>query len=561
MSDREDEPNAFVFPFDHSHTRPPRQLRNLLGGKGANLAEMTSVLGLPVPPGFTISTRACTLAGTSEWPEQLTDEVARAIEHLEASMGRRLGDSNDPLLVSVRSGAGSSMPGMLDTILNLGLNDASVEALARETRDERFALDTYARFIAMYGRVVLGLDSASNAAPPEGKSVDAGPELPAPSSAALRSLVARLLQTVTEQSSTPFPQNPSEQLRQAITAVFRSWNSPRAVAYRQHENIPHHLGTAVNVQVMVFGNRDERSGTGVAFTRNPSTGEREPFGDVLFNAQGEDVVAGIRNTLPLAALADRLPDVYSELLQIFGRLETHYRDMCDTEFTIEQGKLWMLQTRSGKRSGRAALRIAVEMVMDPAIALSEEEAVDRITAEHLRQVVAGETTSAKSSGLTTGIGASPGAAVGRVYFTADDAVEAADRGEPVILVRSETSPEDVHGMLAAEGLLTAHGGLASHAAVIARGWGKPAVVGASQLVIEERALVVEHTRIEEGEWLSIDGSSGVVSAGRTRLSESGPPAELAIVTEWALRQGRSLPSLDLTCARNGEREADASVAE
>ena len=463
---------TYVYAFDHRHSQPPMSLKDLLGGKGANLAEMTSVLELPVPPGFTITTDACRSYMVGGWPEGLSDEVASQLEALEQAMGKRVGDPADPLLVSVRSGAKFSMPGMMDTVLNLGLNDDSVKGLAAQTSDERFAYDSYRRFVQMYGRIVLGVpgeefdelfDESKTAA---GTASDA--EVPA---AALRELVGSFKDTVSRHTGEPFPQDPAEQLRGAIEAVFRSWNGPRAVAYRARERIAHELGTAVNVQAMVFGNRDDNSGTGVGFTRDPATGAQGAYGDFLVNAQGEDVVAGIRNTLALDEMKSLFPAVYEELLGIFERLERHYRDMCDTEFTIEQGKLWMLQTRVGKRTGVAALKMAVDMTTDPSIALSREEAVQRITADHLDQVLHPQFAPTDAPVIAAGLAASPGAGVGRAYFTADDAAAAAERGEDVILVRSETSPEDVHGMMASKGILTARGGLVSHAAVVARGWG------------------------------------------------------------------------------------------
>ncbi len=348
----------FVFDFDHKHARPPMELKDLLGGKGANLAEMTSVLALPVPPGFTISTDACREYMDGGWPESLDNEVARARTRLEKAMGKVIGDADDPLLVSVRSGAKFSMPGMMDTVLNLGLNDHSVEGLAKQTGDERFAFDSYRRFIAMYGRIVLELpgeefDSLFNAAKElAGTTSDA--KVP---TELLRYLVDSYQQIVERHTGQPFPQDPAAQLRGAIEAVFRSWNGPRAIAYRNRERIAHDLGTAVNVQAMVFGNRDDNSGTGVGFTRDPATGAKGAYGDFLVNAQGEDVVAGIRNTEPISELKKQFPAVHRELLAIFARLEGHYKDMCDTEFTIDQGKLWMLQTRVGKRTAGAAFRI------------------------------------------------------------------------------------------------------------------------------------------------------------------------------------------------------------
>jgi pyruvate,orthophosphate dikinase len=524
----------FVYDFDHKHRKPPMEMKDLLGGKGANLAEMTSVLGLPVPPGFTISTDACRAAMAGGWPDGLTAEIARARARLEKTMGKRIGDPSDPLLVSVRSGAKFSMPGMMDTVLNLGLNDRSVEGLARQTDDERFAYDSYRRFVAMYGRIVLGIpgdefDTLLEAAKElAGTDSDAGvpTEL-------LRYLVDAYQQIVERHTGKPFPQSPDDQLRGAVEAVFESWNGPRAIAYRNQERIAHDLGTAVNVQAMVFGNRDDASGTGVGFTRDPATGARGEYGDFLVNAQGEDVVAGIRNTEPLSALKDHFPAIHKELLGIFARLEAHYRDMCDTEFTIEQGKLWMLQTRVGKRTGAAALRMAVDMVGERAIKLTREEAVGRITGDHLDQVLHPQFAGSGHTVLTRGLGASPGAAVGRVYLTADAAQAAAEAGEPVVLVRSETSPEDVHGMLAAEGILTARGGLVSHAAVVARGWGKPAVVGAEGLRIAGSSFSVGDTVVEEGDWISVDGTSGTVVLGKVALSQGETPPEFDTILGWA----------------------------
>ncbi len=531
---------GYVFDFDHEHERRPMEMKDVLGGKGANLAEMTSVLKLPVPPGFTISTDACRAYMKEGWPEGLTEEVARARARLEAAMGKVIGDPANPLLVSVRSGAKFSMPGMMDTVLNLGLNDQSVEGLAALTNDERFAFDSYRRFIAMYAKIVMDLpgeefDSLFEAAK-ELAGTESDAKIP---TELLRYLVGAYQQVVLRHTGSPFPQSPAAQLRGAIEAVFRSWNGPRAIAYRRREHISDDLGTAVNVQAMVFGNRDDNSGTGVGFTRDPATGEKGSYGDFLVNAQGEDVVAGIRNTEPLAALADEFPDVYAELLEIFDRLEGHYRDMCDTEFTIERGKLWMLQTRVGKRTGRAALKMAVEMTKEEKIALKKSEAVARITEDHLDSVLHPQFATSGHDVLAVGLGASPGAAVGRAYFSADRAAEAAERGEKVVLVRSETSPEDVHGMLASEGILTARGGLVSHAAVVARGWGKPAVVGAEALVISDRSMRVGDTTIAEGDWLSVDGTMGTVMVGQIPLLPADPPKDLQTILGWAdeIREG------------------------
>jgi pyruvate,orthophosphate dikinase len=556
----------YAYSFEHRHRRAPKDMKELLGGKGANLAEMTSVLRLPVPPGFTITTDACRAFMDAGWPTGLSDEVTRHTARLEKAMQRRLGDPSDPLLVSVRSGAKFSMPGMMDTVLNLGLNDRSVKGLAAVTGDERFAYDSYRRFVALYGRIVLGIDGPAfdgllEAAKDEaGVATDA--ELPAD---ALRRLVDASKALVKERTRKPFPQDPQKQLRGAIQAVFASWDGARARAYREREKIPHDLGTAVNVQCMVFGNRDDRSGTGVGFTRNAATGEDKPYGDFLVNAQGEDVVAGIRNTLDLGELGDRFPDVHDELLAIFDRLEAHYRDMCDTEFTIEQGKLWMLQTRVGKRTGRAALRMAVDMTKQKrrkGWAISRDDALLRITEEHLDQVLHPQFADGDRTVLTKGLGASPGAGVGAAYFTADAAVEAAGRGEKVVLVRVETSPEDVHGMQVSEGVLTARGGLVSHAAVVARGWGIPAVVGAEALHIDGRSFTVGDIKVAEGDVISIDGATGEVVLGEAELTSAEAPEELATILGWAdaIRGGRNPRRRRLAVRANADTGEDAATA-
>ena len=547
----------YVFGFDHEHLRPPMELKDLLGGKGANLAEMTSVLGLPVPHGFTITTDACREYLESGWPDELTGQVSEALSILESKMGKSLGDPSDPLLVSVRSGAKFSMPGMMDTVLNLGLNDRSVEGLAAQTNDLRFAYDSYRRFIAMYGRIVLGVpgeefDKLFEAAKElSSASIDSEvpPELLKYLAAAYKDIVAR-------HSGKTFPQEPMEQLRGAIEAVFSSWNGSRAIAYRRREGIPNDLGTAVNVQSMVFGNRDDNSGTGVGFTRDPATGDKGMYGDFMVNAQGEDVVAGVRNTEPLSALKNRFPQIFNELEDIFVRLEGHYRDMCDTEFTIERGKLWMLQTRVGKRTGVAALRMAVDMTDEPEIALTKEEAVLRITSDHLDSVLHPQFKSKELNVIARGLGASPGAAVGKVYFSADDAIAASERGEKVILVTKETSPEDVHGMLSSEGVLTSRGGLVSHAAVVARGWGKPAVVGADAVRIVGRSFIASGITVFEGDEVSIDGSSGDVVLGAVELTSSTPPPEFYTILKWAdeIRFGK------VAVRANADNGPDASNA-
>jgi pyruvate, orthophosphate dikinase len=531
----------YVYAFDHKHRRPPMELKDLLGGKGANLAEMTSVLQLPVPPGFTISTDACRAYMHGGWPDGLDEEIAKHVFRLEKKMGRKLGDPFDPLLVSVRSGAKFSMPGMMDTVLNLGLNDESVKGLAHVTSDDRFAYDSYRRFIAMYGRIVLGIEGALFEEPFEaakeksGAATDA--DLPPD---ALLELCEEYKHVVRNVTGHPFPQKPREQLRGAVEAVFKSWNGARAIAYRVRERISHDLGTAVNVQVMVFGNRDDNSGTGVGFTRNAATGENKPYGDFLINAQGEDVVAGIRNTEDLEAMKRHFPAIHKDLVEIFRRLESHYRDMCDTEFTIEQGRLWMLQTRVGKRTGAAALRMAVDMTKDKHIQLSRSEAIQRVTSEHLDQVLHPQFAGTDIKVIAKGLAASPGAAVGKVYFTADDADRAALRGEDIILVRNETSPEDVHGMMVSKGILTARGGLVSHAAVVARGWGTPAVVGAEAIKIDGKQFAVGDIVVKEGDVISLDGSTGEVVLGAVQLAEAEPPPEFDVILKWSdqIRKGK-----------------------
>jgi pyruvate, orthophosphate dikinase len=551
-----------VYAFDHKHRRAPMELKDLLGGKGANLAEMTSVLGFPVPPGFTISTDACRAYMADGWPEGLDDELTRHIRKLEKSIGRRLGDAADPLLVSVRSGAKFSMPGMMDTVLNIGLNDETVAGLAKQTSGagddgERFAQDSYRRLIQMYGRIVMGVDGEKfdhllDEARSESK-VATDAEIPA---AALRELVAAFKKLVKKEAGREFPQGPVEQVRGAVEAVFRSWNGARARAYRRREHISDDLGTAVNVQVMVFGNRDESSGTGVGFTRDPATGEAEPYGDFLVNAQGEDVVAGIRNTENLDDLKRRFPQIHKELLGIFDRLEKHYRDMCDTEFTIEQGRLWMLQTRVGKRTGAAALRMAVDMTKDRRIKLSRDEAVARVNPDALDQVLHPQFAPGHHEVLATGLAASPGAAVGKACFTADEAAAAGERGEQVILVRTETSPEDVHGMIAAAGILTSRGGLVSHAAVVARGWGKPAVVGADALSIGKDSFSAGGKTVKAGDVISIDGTTGRVVLGEVEVIAANPPAEFDQILGWAdkIRKGQ------LGIRANADTGADAAQA-
>ncbi|MFM8651772.1 MAG: pyruvate, phosphate dikinase, partial [Acidimicrobiaceae bacterium] len=528
----------FIFAFDHKHRRAPMSMKDLLGGKGANLAEMMSVLKLPVPHGFTVTTDACRAYMKGGWPKTLDKELATHVAQLEKKMGAKLGDPMNPLLVSVRSGAKFSMPGMMDTVLNLGLNDRSVQGLAKSTNDERFAYDSYRRFIAMYGRIVLGIDGAKFEHPFEDAKKSAGVTSDAALSASsLKALCETFKSVVKAETGKEFPQEPVKQLRGAVEAVFRSWNGARAIAYRVREKISHDLGTAVNVQAMVFGNRDNNSGTGVGFTRNAATGENKPYGDYLINAQGEDVVAGIRNTEDLDALKRQFPSVHKELLAIFDRLERHYHDMCDTEFTIDQGKLWMLQTRVGKRTGAAALKMAVDMTAGTGKGrqswkISKKEALMRVNAEHLDQVLHPQFIN-KTKPVAKGLAASPGAAVGKVYFTADDAEAAAKRGEAVILVRSETSPEDVHGMMVAKGILTSRGGLVSHAAVVARGWGTPAVVGADSVQIDGKLFRAGDVTVREGDVISLDGTTGEVMLGAMQLTAAEPTKEFQTILKWA----------------------------
>jgi pyruvate,orthophosphate dikinase len=513
-----------------------KEQKYLLGGKGANLAEMTR-LGLPVPPGFTITTDACKayMAAGDHLPDGLMDEVASSLAVLEQKMGKQLGDADDPLLVSVRSGAPFSMPGMMDTVLNLGLNDDSVKGLAKQTQNERFAYDSYRRFVQMFGKIVLDVpgDLFEHAMHElvEEKGFTLDTELTASD---LAGLVETFKRIVKGEAGVDFPTDPPEQLRYAIEAVFRSWNGRRARDYRKFEGIPDDLGTAVNVQTMVFGNKGEDSGTGVAFTRNPSTGENKPYGDFLTNAQGEDVVAGIRITEPLDAMSRHFPQPHEQLVELMKLLENHYRDMCDIEFTIEQGRLFMLQTRVGKRTAAAALRMAVEMVDEGLI--DQREAVLRVSPSQLDQLLHPQfDPKASYAVLAKGLNASPGAAVGRVYFTADEAEARREAGERVILVRPETSPDDLHGMIAAEGILTSRGGLVSHAAVVARGMGKPAICGAEALKIDiaARQFAVDGTVVREGDVISISGTSGEIVVGEVPVITPEPTGHFSTILGWA----------------------------
>ncbi len=506
----------------HDFESGNKDMKDVLGGKGANLAEMTN-LGIPVPPGFTITTHACrSYLSAGRAPDGLWDEVDAHLATLEERMGRRLGDAEDPLLVSVRSGAKFSMPGMMETVLNIGLGDASVAGLARQTGNPRFAWDSYRRLLQMFGRTVLDLEGELFEDAIEGakraKGVTADVDLDTED---LRDLVATFKKVIADGSGSPFPQDPREQLRAAVAAVFDSWNSDRAVLYRRRERIPTDLGTAVNVQVMAFGNRGSDSGSGVAFTRDPATGAIGVYGDYLPDAQGEDVVAGVRNTLSLEELEQLDATSYHQLLDIMARLERHYRDMCDIEFTIERGKLWMLQTRVGKRTAEAAFRIATGLVDEGVI--SEEEALGRVTGDQLAQLMFPHFAHSATEPVARGMAASPGAAVGRAVFDSATAVRLAEKGTPVILVRRETTPDDLHGMVAARGILTSRGGKTSHAAVVARGMGRTCVCGAEALDVDTHGglfTLPDGTTVNQGDTISIDGSTGEIFLGEVAVNPS-----------------------------------------
>lgn len=530
--------DKYVYFFGGNESEGKAEMKNLLGGKGANLAEMVNIK-MPVPAGFTISTEVCTYyyANKRTYPEVLKKQVNEALKRVEKVMGMKFGDTKNPLLLSIRSGARASMPGMMDTVLNLGLNDTTVKALIAATGNERFAYDSYRRFVQMYGDVVLGLKPVHKHEhdpfeviideKKKEKGVEFDTELTADD---LKDLVARFKKAIKDKTGNDFPDNPDEQLWGAVGAVFSSWMNDRAITYRKLNNIPEEWGTAVNVQAMVFGNMGEDSGTGVAFTRDPATGENLFYGEYLFNAQGEDVVAGIRTPFPISELNKAKPKLYKELDEIRLRLEKHYRDMLDVEFTIQQGKLWMLQCRVGKRTGMAAARIAVEMVKQRLI--TKEEAVMRVDPNQLNQLLRpifdpSEIKKAKETGLllTKGLNAGPGAATGVIAFSAQDAEIMAKEGKPVILVRNETSPEDIKGMNASEGILTAKGGMTSHAALVARQMGKVCVAGAGKLKIDYDAgtMKVEGRNdvvLKEGDFISIDGSTGEVFSGKVNTLPS-----------------------------------------
>ena len=549
---RKSKGKKFVYFFGAGRAEGKSALKNLLGGKGANLAEMTN-MGIPVPAGFTISTEVCTYyyENKETYPMRLKEDAVAALKRIEKTMNAKFGDGQNPLLVSIRSGARVSMPGMMDTVLNLGLNDVTVNGLAKQTSNERFAYDAYRRFVQMFGDVVLGLK-------PKGKDehdpfevimdrikeekgtkldIELGTE-------DLKKLVTLYKEEIKKKTGKTFPEDPYEQLWASISAVFESWNNDRAIAYRRINKIPGGWGTAVNVQAMVFGNMGEDSGTGVAFTRDPATGEKKFYGEYLLNAQGEDVVAGIRTPQPIAQLEKQLKTPYSQLLKIYKQLEKHYREMQDMEFTVQKGKLWMLQTRSGKRTGLAAIKIAVDMVNEGMI--SEDEALRRIEPEQLNQLLrpvfdAGEKKNVIKKGklLAKGLNAGPGAACGKVVFNAVDAEEWAKKGETVILVRIETSPEDIAGMNAAVGILTARGGMTSHAALVARQMGKVCVAGCGALEIDYvgRKMTVGERIIKEGDYISIDGTTGEVISGEVKTR---PSEILQVLIDRKMKPGESV---------------------
>jgi pyruvate,orthophosphate dikinase len=547
----------YVYYFGRGRAEGRGDNKALLGGKGAGLAEMTN-LGIPVPPGFTITTEACVkfFARKSHHPDGMWEQVLANLEKLEREIGKRFGDPADPLLVSVRSGARASMPGMMDTVLNLGLNDATVEGLAVLTGNRRFAYDAYRRFLNMFGSVVMGVKRERFEAALEekkrGERVTLDTEL---NERVLKSLVSRYKDIIRQETGRDFPEQPLDQLRMGIDAVFKSWYGERAITYRRLNRIPDTWGTAVNVVAMVFGNMGETSGTGVAFTRDPSTGERRFFGEWLRNAQGEDVVAGIRTPEAIGTMAKKVPKAHAELQRIYKKLERHYKDMLDLEFTIQEGTLYMLQTRVGKRTAAAAVRIAVEMARERLI--DTPTAILRVNPAQLDQLLHPQIDSkAKSHVIAKGLPASPGAAVGRVVFTAAEAEAAAELGEKVILVRAETSPEDIGGMHAAQGILTARGGMTSHAAVVARGMGKCCVVGCGALVInnEKRQFTVGSTVIRGGDQITLNGSTGEVIKGEVTLMEPTMSKEFRTLMGWVDKVRR------LKVRANADTPNDATVA-
>lgn len=543
----------YVYKFDEGRAT----MKNLLGGKGANLAEMKHI-GLPVPPGFTVTTEACAryYKEGGKIPEEILEQVFEALKDLEETTGKKFGSPENPLLVSVRSGAPISMPGMMDTILNLGLNDTTVEGLARSTGDRRFAYDCYRRFIQMFGDVVLNVEHGKFeeiiSAVKSKRGLKYDTELTAQD---WQEVVESYKNLIVKETGREFPQDPKEQLVMAIDAVFRSWNNQRAIVYRKINKIPDDLGTAVNVQAMVFGNMGEDSGTGVAFTRNPSTGEKAIYGEFLLNAQGEDVVAGIRTPKSIKELETLMPDVYDQFKNVCSLLERHYRDMQDIEFTVEKGKLYLLQTRSGKRTAEAAVKIAVDMVKEGLI--SKEEAVLRVSPEHVSSLLHRRIDpNAKVEVIAKGLPASPGAASGQVVFSPDEAETLGQQGYKVILVRTETTPDDIHGIVMAQGVLTSRGGMTSHAAVVARGMGKPCVCGCEALSIDYKneEFRVGDIVVKKGDLISIDGSTGKVILGEVPMIDPALSEEFRELLEWADEIRR------LSVRANADTPQDAKLA-
>ena len=545
--------------FVYSFSEGSKQMRSLLGGKGANLAEMTKI-GLPVPPGFTITTQACNdyYANREVIREDVILQVEEKLLELEKTLDKKLGSNEKPLLLSVRSGAVFSMPGMMDTILNLGLNDESVKALAKNTNNERFAYDSYRRFIQMFSDVAMEIpkykfDNILDKVK-EDKGYKFDTEL---TTEDLKFIVEEYKNIYKKELHQEFPQNPKEQLLASIKAVFKSWNNPRANVYRKLNDIPHNLGTAVNIQSMVFGNMGESSGTGVAFTRNPATGEKKLFGEYLINAQGEDVVAGIRTPKDIYTLKEAMPNIYNEFVNITNTLEKHYKDMQDIEFTIENEKLYILQTRNGKRTAKAAINIAVDLVKEQII--TEKEAIMRIEPNQLDQLLHPnfEEQSLKNAKLIAkGLPASPGASSGKVYFNANDAVKESEKGEEVILVRLETSPEDIEGMVASQGILTARGGMTSHAAVVARGMGKCCVAGCGEIKVDEfyKEITIDNLIIKEGDYISLDGSTGCVYLGKIEKTDVELKGKFETLMNWVDKYKK------LQIRTNADTPRDASVA-
>ncbi|MEY8321283.1 pyruvate, phosphate dikinase [Lachnospiraceae bacterium 46-61] len=545
----------YVYMFSEGNAT----MRNLLGGKGANLAEMTN-LGLPVPQGFTITTEACTEynEGGKKFTPEMIEQIEEALKKLEEIAGKKLGDPEDPLLVSVRSGARASMPGMMDTVLNLGLNDVSVKALAKKTNNERFAYDSYRRFIMMFADVVIGVSKSKFERLLDEYKENVGAKYDTDLSADhLKEIAEKFKELYKEDQGKDFPQDPKEQMLEAAKAVFRSWDNPRAFVYRRMNDIPYSWGTAVNVQMMVFGNKGDTSGTGVAFTRNAATGEKAMLGEYLVNAQGEDVVAGVRTPKPIAQLEQDMPEVYNQFMELANKLENHYKDMQDMEFTVEEGKLYFLQTRNGKRTANAALKIAVDLVNEGLI--TTDEALMKVEPKQLDQILhpAFDQKALKAAkAIGKGLPASPGAAAGKVYFTAEDAKVHAETGERVILVRLETSPEDIEGMVAAQGILTVRGGMTSHAAVVARGMGTCCVSGCEEIRMNEaeKTFTLGGATIKEGDYISLDGSTGNI------YNEDIPTVDPEISGDFATFMKWADEKRSLKVRTNADTPKDAKVA-